>query len=100
MLPVSYKQVCRLNVPMNDTLGVSRFERVRSLNGKIEECADIQWLLLDALLEGCPVKKLHSDEGLAFMLSNFINGANAGMVQSRSSTGFAAKTFQRLLFLC
>src|SRR5438270_5284563 len=46
------------------------------------------------MLESGSFQILHRDEGLAFMLSDFINRANAGMIQGRSRTGFAPEAFQ------
>src|SRR5262249_30756631 len=40
---------------------------------------------------------LHSDEGLALVLPDFVNDADIRMVQRRRGTGFAAKTLKRCL---
>jgi hypothetical protein len=48
------------------------------------------------VLEGRAVEKLHSDETLAVMFTDFIDGANVGVVQSRGSASFAAETLQSM----
>jgi hypothetical protein len=48
----------------------------------------------DAVLQRQAIQELHHDEGLAFVLSNLVDGADVGMVEGGSCTGFAAETFQ------
>ncbi len=43
-----------------------------------------------------PFEKFHDDEAQAAVLSNFVDGADVGMVQSGSGASFTAKTFQGL----
>ena len=49
------------------------------------------------MLQGLPIEKLHHDKSLAVLLVDFVDGANVGMIESGSGTGFAAEAFQRLM---
>src|SRR5580700_5671004 len=51
--------------------------------------------ICNAVFEGLAVQKLHGDERLAFMLANFVNGANVGMIKCGCCLCFALETFKR-----
>src|ERR1700722_10578166 len=51
------------------------------------------------MFQGEAVQKLHGDETFAFMLADFVDGADIGMVQSGSGASFAAKSFESLRIL-
>ena len=51
------------------------------------------------MVQRLAVQILHGDEGLAFVLAYFVDGADIGMVESRSGLGFALKPLQGLLVL-
>ena len=44
VLAIGYEDVGRLDIPMNDSLGVSRFERVRDLNRQRQQRIEIESL--------------------------------------------------------
>src|SRR5271155_187705 len=93
------KNIGRLDVAMNDALGVSGVERIGDVNGQRNGCFDLYRPTVNAMLQGQPVQKLHGDERASAVFGNFIDGANVGMVQRGSSAGFAAESFQRLWVL-
>ena len=41
-------------------------------------------------------QKLHRDEGLGFVLANFVDGADVGVIQGGGRAGFAPETLKRL----
>src|SRR5580658_6150030 len=49
------------------------------------------------MLQRFTVQKLHSNESLAFVFANLVNGADVRMVQRRSSLRLALETFQGLM---
>src|ERR1700685_1650191 len=49
------------------------------------------------MLERGPVEILHRNEGLAFMLSDFVDGADVGVIQGGRGSRLASKAFQCLL---
>ena len=94
LLAVGDKDVCRLNVAMNDALGVSRVQSVGDLNRQTHQLLNFYRVAVDAMLQGLAFEKLHGDEMPAIRLPNLVNRADIGMVQCRRSTGFPLKTLQ------
>ena len=56
----------------------------------------LQWPSSDAVVERQSFEVLHHDERLAFVLRDFVDGADVGMVQSRRRPRFSAEAFQGL----
>ncbi len=48
------------------------------------------------MLQGHTFEKFHGDEGLAIILADIVDGADVGMVESRSGLGFALKAGEGL----
>src|SRR2546425_1728892 len=90
------EDVRRLDVAMDDPFGVRRIERVGDFDGHPQPALDFEGPAFDQTLECGPVEIFHGNEGLALMLSDLVNRANTGMIQSRSGTGFAPEPLQRL----
>ena len=90
------KNVCWLDVAMNDALGVRRVQPVGNLNGKREHGFVVQRLSRDEMLQRHAIQKLHGDERLLAMFADFVDGANVGMIESRRRTRLPSKPFQRL----
>src|SRR5208337_4105601 len=85
-----------LDVPMHDALAVRGVERISDLNRQVEQRIDLKRLGFNAMLEGLPLQKLHHDEGLAFVLADFENGANVRVVERRSRARLALEALERL----
>jgi hypothetical protein len=49
--------------------------------------------------QGLPLRILHSDEGLAFILADLVDGTDMGMVQSGGGARLTLKAFQSLAVL-
>ncbi len=77
-------------------LACAAFERVSDLNRQVEQGIGLKGLGLDAMLEGLPLQKLHHDEGLAFVLADFENGADVRVVERRSGPRLALEAIERL----
>ena len=80
---------------MDDAFGMRRIQRVRHLQGEIEEALQVQRAGIDAMLQRAAFQKFHDDEGLPGMLADFVYGANPGMIERGSGTRFAPKTLER-----
>ena len=93
------EDIGRLNVTMDDALGMCRIEGIRDLHADITDGFEPQRLAFDAVLQGYAIEELHRDERLVPGLANLVNGANVGVIQSRCSTSLAAETFQRFCVL-
>ena len=48
------------------------------------------------VFQGYAVQVLHGNERLAIVSSNFVDGADIGMIERRCASCFAAKTFESL----
>ena len=59
----------------------------------------LQWPACDAVVQRHPIQVLHHDEGSAFVLAEFVDGADVGMIERRGGASFAAETFQGLRVL-
>ena len=78
-----HKNVGGLDVAMDDPFRMRRVQRVSNLNGQAKQNIGLDGLCGDAMLQRHAVQKFHDDEGLAVLLTNFIDGADIGMVQGR-----------------
>jgi hypothetical protein len=67
--------------------------------GQRQQGLDLQRSSSDAVLQRQSIEKLHHDEAFPVLLADFVDGADVGMVEGGSSTGFATETFQRLWVL-
>ena len=97
--PAGDKNVSRLDVAMNDALGVRGIQRVGDVNRKREERREIQRARGNLVFQSCAIQILHGDEGFAGILSNIVNRADVRMIQRGRGLGFAPKTFQGLPIL-
>ncbi len=61
--------------------------------------ADVERSLGNAVLQRCPVQKLHGNEGLGIVLADFVNGADVGVVQGGSRARLTTETLQGLCIL-
>src|SRR5713226_5852388 len=82
---------------MNDPLGMGGIQRVSNLNPQLHYLVNFHSLPGDAVLERLTFQKLHGNEVLAFVLVDFMNGADVGMVQGRGGASFALEAFQGLV---
>src|SRR4051812_35018142 len=90
------ENIRRLNVAMDNVLGVRRLERVCNFNRQTQKQSKFNRTEGDAVLQRRPFQKLHRDERLIVVLSNFVNRADVGMVQRGSCSGFTPEAFERL----
>ena len=89
---------------MDDAPLVRRLQAGGNLNRNIEQLIEREGLrrlgalraASQVITQGLPFQQLHHDEGLPFVLAEFVDGANIGMVQRRGSARLAFKTLQRL----
>src|SRR5206468_5640268 len=77
------KNVCRLNVSVNNALGMRRVQRVRDLNSEVEQPFQLERAPKSQFAERLPFHVLHGDERTTLVLADLVNRTNVGMVQSR-----------------
>jgi hypothetical protein len=51
--------------------------RIGDLDGERKDQLSLKWAIRDAVLQGHTVQKLHDNEGLPVVLSDFMDRANA-----------------------
>src|SRR4029077_2354111 len=95
----SDKDICRLDIAMNDAFGVSGVQGVGDFDGQSQERFSIEWRAGNSVLEGGPLKALHGNKGAALMFADVINRADIGMIECGGGLCFAAKAAKCLRIL-
>ena len=75
------EDVARLNVSVDNALGVSRIQRIGNLNPQIEQLIGLHGAALNAVFQGLSFQKFHHDERLTFVVTDVMNDTDVGMVQ-------------------
>ena len=89
-----HKDISRLDVPMDNTLRMGDVQGVGNLDGQRQQSFQFHWPVTDQVLKGVALQILHGNECLAVFLSDVMDGADVGMIQSRRRFRFAAKALQ------
>ena len=89
---LGHENVCGLDVAVDDSFRVGCIERIGNLDGEREDQLCFHWPACDAVLQRQAVQKLHDDEWLPVLLSDFMDGADVGMVECGGCLCFALKT--------
>ena len=90
------EDIGRLDIAMDDSLGVRCFKSIGDFNGKRQQGVGVKALRGDHMLHGHAVQVLHGDKSLIAALADFVNGADVGMIEGGSSASFAPETLERL----
>ncbi len=96
---VRYENIRRLDVAVDDRFRVRRVKGVRHLEAILRDSLDLQWPPGNAVLERLPLKDLHNNEVLAFVLVHVVNCADVRMIQGAGGPRFALKAFDRMSVL-
>ena len=80
MAPLGDENVCRLDVPMNNTFGVSGIQRVCDLNSPFQQVHRLQRFSTNPIPKGVAFQQLHHDERATVVLTNIVNRADAGVI--------------------
>ena len=80
---------------MNDAFVMRRGKRIGNLNAEIEQLFIPERLARHAVLQRLALEILHRDKKPPAVLANFVNRANARMIERRSRASFAPETFER-----
>ena len=73
---------------MDDAIGMSSLQCVGDLDGIVDSILEIEWTILQLILERLTFDILHDDELLTFVLLNVIDHTDIGMFDSRGCFGF------------
>ena len=96
VLSLSYKNIGRLDVAVDDSLRVGRIQGIGDLDADRQQGVEFQGTARDVVLQCCAVKKLHGDERLPVLVVDFVDGADVRVIQRGCSFGFALKTAESL----
>ena len=90
------KNVCRLDVAMQDAFFVRSIESVGKLNSNFQRARDGDTAGGDQFVERLPLQQLHRDERLRLELFDRVNRADARVIQRGGRARFAQETFYGL----
>src|SRR5581483_1837953 len=96
---VSDKNIRRFDIAMNNALRMRRIQRIGHLDPEGEQFLQLERGSVNQVFQRLAAQAFHDDEEMPFVLANFVDGANVGMVECRCGPCFAAKTLQRLRVL-
>lgn len=80
MATVGDKNVCRFDVPVDDSLRVCSVESIDHFNRQVLQCFQSPGSASDDVLESLALQILHDNETRAILLANFVDRADVGMV--------------------
>ena len=90
------KNICGLDVAMNDATRVGNIERIGDLDREFQQEIGLQRTAGDTVLERRTFEELHHYEGVLTLLRDLVNSPNVRMVQRGSCASFPPKTFKGL----
>ena len=93
---VADEDVRRLDVAMDDALGVRGVQRVGELDGDLEQVRDLHRSAIDAVAEALALERLHHDVRSAFVVADVEDRADAGMAQRAGGSRLDAEALERL----
>src|SRR5262245_23979262 len=88
------QDVAGFNVPMQNAVLMCVMRGARDLRDQLRSLPDRHRCAPDYFIELAAFNKLHAEVTRAVTLSDVVNGYDTGMLQLRSSFGFAAKPLQ------
>ncbi len=94
MAALGHEEVRRLDVAMNNSLGMRGVQGIGNLHGQRKQRLDFQRPPADPVLERRAFQIFHGDKGFSILLADIVNRADVGMVQGGSSLRFALETAQ------
>jgi hypothetical protein len=91
------EDIRRLDVAMDDALGVRGIECVRELDRDIQQVRDLQRSTVDAIAEALAPEGLHHDVRCALIVADVEDGADAGVAQGARRACLDSKPLERLV---
>ncbi len=85
-----------LDVAVDDAFGMGGVAGVGNLDSAVEKKIQLEWTAGNALAKRLAFEELHSDEGASFVLIDFVDGADVGMIERRGGAGFALEALEGL----
>jgi len=82
---LGHKNVRRLNVTMNNALGVRRIQSIGDLNSNAQQLIQLHRPTRDCVLQGHAVQILHGDKGFSVLLANLVNREMPGWFKAEAA---------------
>src|SRR4029077_18986607 len=95
MSPLGQKQICRLDIAMNDSFGVGCVQGVGNLDADIEQRIQLESPTEDHFPQSLAFQIFHHQEESPLVLANFMNGADVWVIQSRGGARFTPEALER-----
>ena len=92
MPPLGDENVRGLDVAVNDTGFMRRFQCFRYLDGERQKAVQLERMSADRVFQGVALEELHREIVPAVVLADIVERADVGMIQGGSSPGLALKT--------
>src|SRR5438270_11089369 len=89
------EDVCRLDIAMDNALGMRRIERIGYVNADRQQSFGLKRARADQILQRLAFEIFHDDEGLIALLADVIDRADIGMVQRRGGLSLTAEAAER-----
>ncbi len=96
MAALGHKNVCWLDIAMDDAFGVRRVESVGNFDGNLKNAFQLYRTALDGVFEGHAIEEFHGDECFALLLTDVVDGADIRVIQCGGGLRFALETRQSL----
>src|SRR6476469_7195978 len=97
---LGHKNIGGFNIAMNNAFFMGGFQRIGYLNAEFRQPFGWNRSLFRNVLESAPLQKLHSDEGMALILIDSIDGADMRVIKCRSSLRLALEARERAGITC
>ena len=93
------KDICRLDVAMDNAFSMGGVERIGQLNAPVQQAIQRQPARAQTTIQGVALQQLHGDKRLRRLagLLDRVNRADVGMVQRRGSARLKQKAVQGIL---
>src|SRR5579863_5426216 len=91
---LGHKDICGLDVAMDDSLSMRGVERIGDLDAKIQKLLEIDRLAVNVMTQSLAVNELHGDKGPAVLLANVVDGANVRVIEAGGGMRLAAETLE------
>jgi hypothetical protein len=84
-----YENICRLDVAVNDSLGMRCVQTVGDVDAQFQQAFQFESAFIDQMLERRAFHVLHHDEGAAVLFLNVMDSADVRMIQCGSGARLA-----------
>jgi hypothetical protein len=92
VIAVTDKDVCRLDIAVNDASGVCRLEGIGDLDAELDHPTARHRAPADDSRKHLALEQLHHNEMTPFVLCNLVNGADIRVVQARCGSRLVLKS--------